>query len=160
MQVHDVSESCLEDVLALNEASVPAVNSLDLAQMRWFARHAPYFRCIQVEARLAGFLIGLGPGLDYASPNYQWFCRQHESFGYVDRVAVARDFRRLGIGSRLYDDFADTFRGQVPVMTCEVNIRPPNEASMAYHLWHGFVCVATQETEGGAKEVALMEKTL
>lgn len=160
MQVIDVSEAWLEEILALNEASVPAVNSLDLEQMRWFHDRAPYFRCLRVEDRLAGFLIGLGPGLDYASPNYRWFCGKHERFGYVDRVAVAKDFRRLGIASRLYDDFADTLRGEVPVMTCEVNIRPPNESSMAYHLRHGFVRVATQKTEGGAKEVALMEKTL
>lgn len=160
MQVVDISEASLEEALALNEASVPAVNSLDLDQMRWFAANAPYFRCVQPEGRLAGFLIGLGPGLDYASPNYQWFCRKYKMFGYVDRVAVAQDFRRRGIGSLLYDDFADTLRGRVPVMTCEVNIRPPNESSMAYHLRHGFVCVAKQETEGGAKEVALMEKTL
>ena len=160
MQVVDVSAACLEEILALNEASVPAVNSLDPDQMRWFYDRAPYFRCVHAEDRLAGFLIGLGPGLDYASPNYRWFCTRHELFGYIDRVAVAKDFRRLGIGSMLYDDFSDTLRGQVPVMTCEVNIRPPNESSMAYHSQYGFVCVATQETEGGAKEVALMEKTL
>ena len=160
MQVVDVSEAFLEEIRALNEASVPAVNSLDLAQVRWFAEHATYFRVVRIDGQLAGFLIGLGPGLDYASPNYRWFCMKHELFGYVDRVAVAEDFRRLGIGSTLYDDYADTLRGQVPVMTCEVNIRPPNESSMAYHLQHGFVCVATQETEGGSKEVALMEKTL
>jgi predicted GNAT superfamily acetyltransferase len=160
MQVVDISEACLEEALALNEASVPAVNSLDFDQLRWFAERAPYFRCVQLGGRLAGFLIGLGPGLDYASPNYQWFCRKHRMFGYVDRVAVAQDLRRQGIGSMLYDDFADTIQGRAPVMTCEVNIRPPNESSMAYHLRHGFVCVATQETENGAKEVALMEKTL
>jgi hypothetical protein len=31
---------------------------------------------------------------------------------------------------------------------------------MAYHLRHGFVCIAPQETEGGTKEIALMEKVL
>lgn len=160
MQVVDISAAWLEEILALNEASVPAVNSLNLEQMRWFHDRAPYFRCVRVEDRLAGFLIGLGPGLEYDSPNYRWFCGKHEQFGYIDRVAVAEDFRRLGIASRLYDDFADTLRGEVPFMTCEVNIRPPNESSMAYHLRHGFVRVATQETEGGAKEVALMEKML
>ncbi len=45
-------------------------------------------------------------------------------------------------------------------MTCEVNLRPPNAGSLTYHEIHGFVRVATQETEGGRKEVALMEKRL
>ena len=59
-----------------------------------------------------------------------------------------------------YDDFAETLSGEVEVMTCEVNIRPPNESSMRYHELHGFTRVATQETEGGRKEVALLEKKL
>ena len=38
--IRDVGEPDLEDVLRLNEASVPAVNSVDLEQMRWFAANA------------------------------------------------------------------------------------------------------------------------
>ena len=51
-------------------------------------------------------------------------------------------------------------RGFAPVLTCEVNLRPPNEGSIAYHERHGFKRVGTQETEGGSKEVAMMEKRL
>ena len=159
MQVVDVSISDLEDVLALNEASVPHVNSLTLQDMQWFLENAPYFRLIRGD-RLAGFLIGLGPGLDYRSLNYRYFCEKYEVFGYVDRVAVATESQRLGIASRLYEDYAATLRGFAPVMTCEVNLRPPNEGSLVYHERHGFKRVATQETEGGSKLVALMEKRL
>jgi predicted GNAT superfamily acetyltransferase len=159
MQVVDVSISDLEDVLALNEASVPHVNSLTPRDMQWFLENAPYFRLIRGD-RLAGFLIGLGPGLDYSSLNYRYFCEKYEVFGYVDRVAVATESQRLGIASRLYEDYAATLRGFAPVMTCEVNLRPPNEGSLVYHERHGFKRVATQETEGGSKLVALMEKRL
>ena len=160
MQVSDVTAADLDQVLALNEACVPHVNSLDIEALQWFAEVAPYFRLVRADGRLAGFLIGLGPGLDYASPNYRYFADKHAQFGYVDRVAVAAEARRLGVGSLLYDDYAETLRGTVPVMTCEVNIRPPNQSSMTYHERHGFVCVATQETEGGRKKVALLEKPL
>ena len=160
MQVEDVSESDLDEVLALNEASVPHVNSLTTRDIHWFLESAPYFRLIRHDGELAGFLIGLGPGLDYASPNYRYFCERHNAFGYVDRVAVAPSARRLGIGSRLYEDYAASLRGLAQVMTCEVNIRPPNEESLTYHQRLGFVRVATQETEGGKKEVALLEKRL
>ena len=160
MQVTDVSATELEEVLALNQASLPHVNSLTLREMQWFFEHAPYFRVVRHAGKLAGFMIGLGPGLDYQSPNYRYFCDRHEMFGYVDRVAVAADTQRLGIASRLYEDYAATLRGFAPLMTCEVNIRPSNEGSLAYHERHGFVTVATQETEGGSKEVALMEKRL
>ena len=160
MQLIDITEADLADVLALNEASVPHVSSVDLEQMRWFAENAFYFRIARVEGEFAGFLIGLRPGIDYGSENYRWFCTNYVDFGYVDRVAVAGSARRLGVASRLYDDFAETLRGQVEHMTCEVNVRPPNKSSMDYHKTHGFMQVGTQETEGGTKQVAMLERKL
>ena len=160
MQITDITEADLANVLALNESSTPHVNNIDMDMMRWFAAHAFYFRIAWIDDRLAGFLIGLRPGLEYGSENYRWFCDNYPEFGYIDRVAVEASARRCGVASRLYEDFARLLRGTVPVLTCEVNIRPANESSMRYHETHGFVQVATQETEGGKKKVALMEKTL
>lgn len=160
MQISDVTEADLAAVLSLNESSTPHVNNIDLDMMRWFAANAFYFRIATIEGRLAGFLVGLRPGIEYGSENYRWFCKSYADFGYIDRVAVAASARRCGVASRLYDDFARMLGGAVPIMTCEVNIRPPNESSMRYHETQGFVQVATQETEGGEKKVALMEKKL
>lgn len=160
MQISDFRKEDLDGVLALNEAAVPHVNSLDRDAMLWFSTHAEYFRVAAIDDELAGFLIGLQPGLNYGSPNYQWFCARHRRFGYVDRVVVAPTARRRGVASQLYEDFAATLRGYVPIMTCEVNIRPSNPSSLTYHERHGFVQVASQETDGGKKEVALMEKRL
>ena len=160
MQVSDVTAVDLGEVLELNEACVPHVNGLDIEAMRWFADVADFFRQVRKDGRLAGFLIGLGPGLDYASPNYRFFADRYEKFGYVDRVAVAREARRLGVASLLYKTYEEFLLEVAPVMTCEVNLQPPNRSSMTYHERHGFVCVATQQTEGGRKRVALMEKYL
>lgn len=160
MQIRDVQASDIDEVLALNEASVPHVSSISFAEMQWFAEHAHHFRVAHIDAQLAGFMIGLRPGLPYESLNYRWFCDNYEDFGYVDRVAVAEFARRRKVASTLYEDYAERLAGEVDIMTCEVNIRPPNESSMCYHELHGFRCVATQETEGGSKEVALMEKRL
>jgi len=144
----------------LNEAAVPHVNSVAIAEMEWFAINAPYFRVARIDDRIAGFMIGLRPGLTYGSPNYAWFCSRYDDFGYIDRVVVAPRARRLGVARSLYDDFADRLARQVVVLTCEVNLRPANEASMRYHIDYGFVQVGSQETDGGDKEVALMEKRL
>lgn len=160
MQLLDVTEADLAVVLALNEASTPHVSSIDLEQMQWFAANAFYFRIATIEDRFAGFLIGLRPGVDYGSENYRWFCSNYEDFGYIDRVAIEPSARRLGVASKLYEDFAGALRGVVDSMTCEVNVRPPNESSMRYHEEHGFVQVGRQQTEGGSKEVAMMEKKL
>ena len=160
MQIRDVSPPDLDEVLDLNEASVPHVSRISISEMRWFCDNAHYFRIAVLDDALAGFLIGLRPGLDYASPNYRWFCSNYPDFGYVDRVAVATSARRSGVASALYADFEAVLTGEVDVMTCEVNIRPANESSMRYHELHGFVRVGSQETEGGQKEVALLEKRL
>lgn len=160
MQILDVAEPDLADVVALNEASLPHVSSMDMEQTRWFAANAWYFRIARIDGQFAGFLIGLRPGIQYGSENYRWFCENYRDFGYIDRVAVAASVRRQGVASSLYDDFANTLRGQVEVMTCEVNIRPANASSMRYHETHSFRIVASQETEGGTKEVAMMERTL
>jgi hypothetical protein len=160
MQISDVAEADLIDVLALNEASLPHVSTMDMRRTSWFAVNSYYFRIARVDGLFAGFLIGLRPGIDYNSENYRWFCENYSDFAYIDRVVVAESARRQGVASRLYDDFANTLRGEVDVMTCEVNIRPPNESSRRYHELHGFRQVASQETEGGKKEVAMLEKTL
>ena len=73
------------------------INSIDLAQMRWFADHAAYFGVAVRDGDVAGFLIGMRPGTDYGSPNYRWFCSRYDDFGYIDRVAITKDARRLGL---------------------------------------------------------------
>jgi len=156
----DVEPAGLEPVLALNESEVPALGKVDLDQMAWFAENANYFRVAMSDDRLAAFLVGLRRGTRYQSPNYRWFCERYDDFAYVDRVAVAADFRRHGLASRLYADFAAAMPASVGVMTCEVNIRPPNDESMRFHERLGFRQVGTQATENGAKEVALLAKTL
>lgn len=158
--IADVERSLLERLLALNESEVPHLGKVDLDQMAWFAGNASYFRTAMAGDRLAAFLVGLRPGSSYQSPNYRWFCDRYEDFAYVDRVAVAADFRRHGLASRMYADFAATLPDSVTVMTCEVNIRPPNEESLQFHYRLGFCQVGTQATDNGNKEVALLAKDL
>lgn len=159
-KLRDVLSSDLDAALILNESVVPDVNSIDLQQMRWFADNAAYFRVFMSGEDLAAFLIGLRPATEYASPNYRWFCDHYDDFGYVDRVAVATFARRRGLASRLYDNFVESLPGDVSVLSCEVNINPPNESSMRFHARYGFNQVGSQKVEGGAKEVALMVKNL
>lgn len=160
MILSDVTAADLPEVLELNESALPHVSSVSLQEMRWFCKHADYFRVVHSDDALAGFLIGLRPGLDYKSPNYRWFCDRYEDFGYVDRVAVSQQARRQNVATRLYQDFADSLRGEVGVMTCEVNLRPANDASMRFHELQGFAQIGSQETDSGKKQVALLEKIL
>lgn len=155
--IHDLKADEMEAVLALNQSAVPHVNSLDAAELRWFADHAAYFR---VAGATHAFLIGLRPGLEYASPNYRWFCERYADFAYVDRIVVAADARRRGLATLLYADFQAALPPSVPVLTCEVNVEPPNPGSLRFHERQGFERVGAQTTESGAKRVALLAKPL
>ncbi len=157
--LRDALHEDLDDVLALNEANVPAVGDVGIEKMRWFCEHAHYFRIAVADDRLAAFLIGLRPGTSYESSNYRWFCQNYDDFAYVDRIAVSEHARRFGLASRLYDDFAAAM-SEVEIMTCEVNIFPPNPSSMHFHERMGFRQVGTIDYEPGAKAVALMERRL
>ena len=158
--IRDVSIQDLDAVLTLNQSEVPHVGSVDRGKMDWFASNADYFRVVTAGDDLAAFLIGLRPGSTYQSPNYRWFCEHYDDFAYVDRVAVAEFGRRQGLAARLYDDFANTVRDNVAIMTCEVNINPPNESSMRFHEQLGFRRVGSQLTEQGRKEVAMLVRRL
>jgi len=159
MKITQLKKSDFNDVLSLNEESVPHVSRISAEELQWFCDNAAFVQVAKIDDRFAGFLIGLRPGTEYASPNYQWFCDNYDDFAYVDRVAVAERARRRGVAESLYDAFARS-QSDAPVMTCEVNIRPANESSMLFHEQMGFRQVGSQETDGGEKEVALMEKSL
>lgn len=158
--IDNVEPADLQAVLQLNDTAVPDVNRIDFQQLQWFCGKATYFRVARKAGQTLAFLIGLGPDIDYQSPNYQWFCARYKSFIYVDRVVVARQARQSGLASRLYDDFASTAADNAEVMVCEVNIKPANETSMQFHLRRGFRQVGSQTTEAGKNTVALLEKVL
>jgi uncharacterized protein len=106
---------------------------------------------------LAGFVLAIAPGASYASVNYRWFDTRGDDFLYVDRIVVAATHRRQGVASKLYDAVTDRARstGRDRV-TCEVNIRPANDASLELHRNRGFVEVGRQDTTGGTLTVALL----
>lgn len=163
MTVRVADRNDLDEILVHNNAAVPAVNELRRTDLDWFSDRAHSFLVVDApDGSIAGFLIGLtGPGVGYESLNYEWFSARYDAFIYVDRIVVAEGGRGLGVGTRLYDEFARRGRADDHgVMLAEVNITPRNEASLAFHDAQGFVSVGEQDTEGGAKRVTMLEKRL
>lgn len=158
--IEKVSTDDLGTLLTLNESEVPHVGRIDIERMNWFAANADYFRVVRVDGDIVGFLIGILPGSSYPSPNYRWFCDRYSDFCYVDRIAVAKTARGLGIARKLYTDFANAVPDNVKMMTCEVNILPPNEGSMKFHDRLGFRQVGTMSSDDGNKKVAFLRKDL
>jgi hypothetical protein len=159
--IRDTTPADLDAVLALNQSEVPQVGSLEMNALQAFLASAVYFRAAtNDEGELLAFMVGLGPGADYASLNYRWFSERYEKFAYIDRIAVAKNARRRGIAAALYADFAEASKPWSPMLCCEVNLLPPNPGSMAFHERLGFSRAGTLATQGGAKKVAMLVKDL
>jgi predicted GNAT superfamily acetyltransferase len=155
-RIRNVVDADLAAVYAINEAAVPHVNSISPDRFQKFTHDAAYFRVALLDTELAGYLVAFAPGAPYDSVNFRWFKERYADFLYIDRIAVAMDARCRGIASHLYRDFFDFARALTARVTCEVNTRPVNAESMAFHESFGFQQVGVQDTEGGAKSVSLM----
>jgi len=148
------------EILALNESGLPHVPRISADDLAAFAAQSCYFRFAREDEKLTGFLLAFSQGASYHSPNFLWFRDRYPRFVYIDRIVVAPSQRRSGIGRRLYADLEDAARAHAPVLTCEVNLDPPNPGSFAFHERSGFCEVGRQHTDGGAKLVCLMSKDL
>ncbi|MDZ7668499.1 MAG: GNAT family N-acetyltransferase [Gammaproteobacteria bacterium] len=148
-------------LLALNDAAVPHVNSIALAKLEHLHRQSAYLGVARDAAGApAGFLLALTETADYDSMNFGYFQRSYARFLYVDRIVVGAAHRRLGVGAALYADLARQIPADCPLLTCEVNLRPPNPGSLAFHRQMGFEPLGEQDTEGGEKRVCLLAKRL
>lgn len=148
------------EILALNDDAVPAVNSIPMEKLADLHRQSVYLGVARIAGDVAGFLLALDAHADYDSLNYRYFQQRYPSFVYIDRIVIGRAHRGTGLGGLLYADL-ETRVGQGAVMlTCEVNLRPPNPHSLAFHQRLGFEAVGEQDTEGGSKRVCLMAKRL
>lgn len=160
MNIRETSANDLDAALALNNSNVPALNELDHPEITRLVSIAEVALTAEVDGAFAGFCIVFPPGVDYGSLNYGWFSRNYDHFAYLDRIAVDPAFRRYGIGRGFYAALVDRLTGKFPVLTCEVNVRPRNDASLDFHHSIGFREVAQQDTDGGNKTVSLLELRL
>lgn len=154
-----VVASDLDDLLDLNQRSTPHVGEVDRARLESIVDEATLALVARSDDTLAGFVLVLGPGAQYDSPNYRWFAARHDDFRYVDRIAVDDRWRRAGLGRQLYRAVFDhAEEAGSPVVTCEVNLEPPNPVSQRFHASLGFVEVGRQENYGGSVVVQMLER--
>ncbi|MCW2850133.1 MAG: family N-acetyltransferase [Marmoricola sp.] len=156
MILRPVSAEDHADVLALNERNVELLAPLDEDRLDYLLGIADTAAVIDVDGAFAGFVITFASGSSYDGENFGWFTARFADFSYLDRVVIHEDFRRRGLGSEVYDELEST-SGR-PLFALEVNLDPPNDASLAFHHARGFVEVG-QRVSGGHL-VSLFLKTL
>ena len=124
----------LPAVLELNNEHAAEVNALTSDSLARLVAVAARARVI--EGGL-GFLIALDETTPGQGPNHSWFLTQQKAFLYIDRVVIAAEARSRGLARALYDDLATVAAGRP--LCCEVNVEPPNPASLAFHEALGFM---------------------
>lgn len=144
-------------ILALNNAAVPAVNAIATDELAFYAAHGTVTVAL-LRGDLAGVLVLLPPRVPYDSANYAWFSARYDSFLYVDRVVVAPNAQGAGVGRALYGHALErAARESRAVVLSEVNTRPPNPGSAAFHARLGFRVLEERENPAAGKRVAMME---
>lgn len=144
----------------INEQGVPGVNSLTVQALRFLVERSLFSLVVGDRGGEAmGFVICLGEGVDYDSPNYRWFSTRHASFAYVDRVALSPQVHGRGMAGELYETLMMRLTGIRPVLCCEVNTRPANPASMRFHQRMGFEPVGNERLSA-QKAVVYLERAI
>lgn len=143
-------------VLALNKESETFLSPLSIAQLVALHEKAALHLVSEQAGQVTAFLLALREHVVYDSVNYQWFENRFPSFLYIDRVVVGRSVQAKGTGALMYRQvFAHAEQDQVPLITCEYDIDPPNPASAHFHTKFGFHEVGRQSTGNGKKQVSL-----
>jgi len=160
LTVRDVRTHELDAILALNNAAGSTILPLGGTDISRLADHASYLRVAESDGQIAGFLLALREGTPYDSSNYRWFSERYSEFLYIDRIVIARPYRRLGLGRVFYADVTSYAEVRVPVLTCEVFLEPRDDISVLFHGTYGFQEVGQQTMADVGRRVALLAKDL
>ncbi len=155
----ELRDAVVEDysrILAINDAEVNHTSEMDAERLALLDHHSYYHKVAVAKGKVAAFLIAMRDNCGYKNENYEWFASRYDQFLYVDRVVVSAAYARLSIGSHLYRDlFHFAQLEEIPRITCEYNVVPPNEPSRIFHDKFGFREVGEQWLNEGAKKVSL-----
>jgi predicted GNAT superfamily acetyltransferase len=145
-------------LLALNNAHAAQLSWLEPERLAHLVGQAFLARRIgEVDA----FLLALDQDANYDSSNFLWVRSRYQRFVYVDRIVVAPSARGRGYARRLYLDlFEQALKAGHDQILCEVNIKPPNPTSDAFHAALGFVEIGTADVYGGSRTVRYLSRVL
>ncbi|MBX3530470.1 MAG: GNAT family N-acetyltransferase [Rhizobiaceae bacterium] len=146
--VAPLSPDLLPAALALNNDHAAELSLLDDARFRQLVAWSWYSAVIGPADAL---ILTFDPSSPYDSPNFRWFQSHYPRFVYVDRVVVAPRARGRGLARRLYNAVFEKARAEnLPMVTCEINLDPPNPGSEAFHAAMGFSAVGDATPNGKA----------
>lgn len=147
-------------IVAINAAGRPGVYPLMLDEVDATLASAPYVTVAELGGQVVGYLIGYTAGDVCEGEEFAWFQAHVSRFLYIDQVAVAPAARRAHVGARLYAHAAaHALAHDLSALVCEVNLDPPNPASLRFHERLGFQEIGVISVQDG-RTVSLRRKNL
>lgn len=154
--IRNATEKDFPRILELNEASVSFLSPMDNARLQQLHGQACYHRVVEKQGQVVAFLLAFREAADYDSINYRWFAGRYPRFLYIDRIVVDSAYRSEGLGKKLYENSIEFARQKnIPMLTCEYDVMPPNPISARFHQQFGFTEAGEQIVGGGSKKVSL-----
>ncbi|MBR1126201.1 GNAT family N-acetyltransferase [Bradyrhizobium lablabi] len=145
-------------ILALNNAHAEELSWLAPERLQHLAANA---FLVRRTGEVDAFLLAFDQDAPYDSPNFLWFRARFPRFVYVDRIVVAAAARGRGLARALYRDlFEQAVTAGHARVVCEVNSRPPNPESDAFHAALGFVETGRASIHDDSKEVRYLAHML
>lgn len=158
MEIRNITPADVPTLLALNNAEAERVNALTTDALEGLLSRAFAAR-ITMDGQ--AFLIAFDHATPPQGPNHAWFTARESYFAYIDRVVVAPGARGKGLARALYDDVARmALLEQTHLLTCEVNLDPPNPESMAFHQKLGFTPCGEAVDRRNGKRVQYLRKPI
>ena len=146
-------------VMVLNAAAANYVDPLGPDRLDWFRLIAAHAVVVELEGKVVAFVLTFTPGSAHDSLDFQWFTATYaDRFLHLDRIVVAEEHRRKGIGTMVYRAVE---RAAKPFdrLVCQIRSDPPSVAALAFHAARDFVEVGKLRRPDGIT-TALCSKEL
>ena len=160
LQIRDVRDDELPQIVALNNSAGPSILPMDAEKARFFWENADYFRVLEQDGVLSGFLVGFSDRAPHDSPNFRWFRERHQNFLYIDRIVIAAPRRGGGRGRAFYADVMSFAEPRWAKLCCEVFLGVGYDPALLFHGSFGFREIGQQTMEGTGLRACMLMKDL
>ena len=141
-----LSSKTLENLYSLNQENTPEVGSIrSVESFALLLNKSSINLLIEYKKEPIGFIICFRENSEYESLNYKYFDQNKEKFLYIDRVLIKSNYRRMGLGTRVYKYLDEIAAKELLPICCEVNSIPLNQISLNFHAKNGFIEVGERD---------------
>ena len=87
----------------LNQQNTPEVGDVpDIENFKQLIKFSENILIAEKDSKLIGFVLCMKQNQMYKSKNYLYLSSKFSEFLYIDRIAIGKKYRRLGIGKTMY----------------------------------------------------------